>query len=980
MNLKLIALSIIVLCSAASIAQIAPPELEKKIKGKKNLKQIMASVEHYYEQEERQKETYKKTHPALAVEDDEEEFESGLQLWKRWEWWNKDRLKPNGDLEDVQERTLQAWQKVKSKSNAANKIASGTNAAWTFVGPTNMQYQGGLYRGLNKLDRIVFHPTDPNTFYVCAGNGGLWRTTNGGANWNNLNFNFPILSTAGVAIHPTNPNILYVLTGDPKTGVSNSCGIWVTYDGGGNWFKTSFNSNRQSGSYNGFKIIMLPTSTNILLAATYNGLYRSNNSGQTWTAVRNGTFYDVEVDPSNEANIYASGYGSFWKSTDYGATFPSNQSTTVNGATRIEIGVSPANANYVYLLCGPFVATNKFGGVYRSTSKGDANTFSLRTNSPNILCSSSNGVTGDDNDQSGYDLCIDVSKSNPEVLITGGKIIWKSSDGGSSFSNLTLYNEGSYNPAPPANYIHPDIQDIAYNPLNNYLYACTDGGVYRSTNGGFSWTDLTNGIQSATFYHMAAAPFNVNKILGGTQDNGIKYKNGAGDFTHITGADGFDCAFGPSASSYLYCTVNQLALRFDANGNNEQNITPADAGHPGGLIAFFSAIAADPVNNNVVYIAGGGFGIYKSTNGGTSWTNSTTTPIQQSICTCPSNASRVYAGDGGQLIRSDNSGSTWSANLTANAGWNNGSIVDVNVCSGNSSLVYAAIGGYEAGRKVYYSTDAGATWANISGTLPAEVKVNCVVADVNNNAYIGTDVGVFYQGAASTDWTPFFNDLPHLPITDLAINQGSSKIRASTYGGGIWEASLFTTCDADFALPGLIAGEKFYQASNDINATANITGGNQTIVTARAGHEIILADGFTALEQNTFNGVIGSCETSPVYPRQAFMRNNVPAFMSQVHKGNDTTLYPYGYVSVLSVSRTEAAIKVIASQQGGFTIRITNEENEVEFYKASVDMFKGQLQTNVIPMSKLNPGKYFVQLFYEGQLVHVQELIVPPKK
>lgn len=175
------------------------------------------------------------------------------------------------------------------------------------------------------------------------------------------------------------------------------------------------------------------------------------------------------------------------------------------------------------------------------------------------------------------------------------------------------------------------------------------------------------------------------------------------------------------------------------------------------------------------------------------------------------------------------------------------------------------MGGYVENRKVFFSANAGATWQNVSGTLPAEVKVNCVVVDNSNNAYIGTDVGVFFQSATSADWSPYYNELPNVPVTDLAIHHGASKIRASTYGHGIWEADLYTACDADLTFIGDIFGEKFYQVSNDISASTNITGGGGTDVTFRAGHEIILTDGFTVLESNIFNGVLGSCGNQPLF-------------------------------------------------------------------------------------------------------------------
>ncbi|MEO7264332.1 MAG: hypothetical protein ABIW38_05435, partial [Ferruginibacter sp.] len=446
-------------------AQQVPASLKKKIEGKKNLKAIMKDVEAYYEKEEKEK-GIKSGKLKGGTSEGAEEFESGLLHWKRWEYYNQTRLKPNGDLEDVAAKTEAAWKKATLKYET-NAPLSGTDATWTFLGPATMNYQGGFYRGLSRCDRIVFHPTNANIFYVCTNNGGLWRTTDGGLNWSSLSFNFPIQSASGVVINPNNDNNIFVLTGDSKWGNGvgqNSCGLWITYDGGNNWYKSNFVSNSFNNNDAGTKLMMMPGNASILFACTSSGLYRSTDGGINWAVViSSGPIYDIEFDPSNSNRVYVSRNGAVWVSTDGGITFPLAQRSNIAGAQRIEIGVSPANNNYVYLLCGPFgggPGTNTFGGIYRSSTKGAAGSFALRTNMPNILCTTTNGVVANpDGDQSGYDLAIDISKTNAEVLVTGGKTVWGSSDGGTTMTFRTPYNEGGTPVTPPANYIHPDIQD-----------------------------------------------------------------------------------------------------------------------------------------------------------------------------------------------------------------------------------------------------------------------------------------------------------------------------------------------------------------------------------------------------------------------------------------------------------------------------------------------------------------------------------------
>jgi len=967
----------------SSMAQVTPPELQRRIAGKRNLKAIMKEVEKFYEREEEEKQRKAKRNQRVAGAEDEGEFENSLLHWKRWEYFNKTRLKPNGDIEDVTAQTITAWQQVNEKYGNSSRIQDGTDADWNFIGPFNLQFQGGLYRGLCRVDKVVFHPTDPNTIYAGTNNGGLWRTTDGGASWTSMNFYFPILSASGVCINPNNPNNVFVLTGDGNAGgiAQNSCGIWVTNDGGANWVKTSFNSDPLTFIYNGYKLVMTPGFSYIMFAATKNGLYRSTDSGNSWTLVLSGVpltdgsapVYDIEFDPSQPGRVYASSFGRFYLSENFGAAGSFTQQTSIAGATRIEIGVSPNNFNYVYLLCGPYigaVGSNTFQGLYRSTTGGTSNSFVRRANTPNILSWSTAGILyPNDGDQSSYDLAIDVSPFNAELVVTGGKNVWRSTTGGTAMQNLTVFNEDSG----MVKYIHPDVHEISFNPLNGWLYAGTDGGIYRSTDNGISWANITNGIHTTTFYHMGAAPFDVNRILAGAQDNGIKYKSTIGDFTHITGADGFDCSFGPSTASSIYTTVNSSLVKFDINGASQNTIAQITN------CSFFPVIAADPVTNNTVYVAAGVPGVFKSTNGGANWSLVLNQPIQQSICTCPTNSNRVYVTGTNSIYRTDNGGTNWSTNLASNPGFiNSGQITDINVCSSNSSLVYVTMGGYTAGQKVFYSNDAGANWINLSGTLPAAVKVNCVAADQGNNAYIGTDMGVYYQAVSGPDWTPFYNELPRVPVTDLAINQGSSRIRASTYGHGIWETELFTTCEADYILSGVIEGDQFFQASHNITGIGTITGGSSTRVIARAGNEIVLIPGFNVYESNVFRAMLGACESGPVPTARIKSRATdiPPVFMTQADKGDSTTLYRYGTITIDQSIKGKPTIAIHAIQAGDFAIIIGSEDDDKDIIRMSENFDAGKTISKSIDVANFAKGKYYVQLYYNGRLTHIQELLV----
>jgi len=184
------------ICFAAiSQAQI-PEQLARQLTGKKKLGDIMPVVENYY-------------HNHADENNEEDGRESKMMFWARWaEFWSS-KLDANGDFTKYTSRMLQANNDVQQRyhplsgDNPHLNGVTSTHGSWGLVGPTSTTYNSSnaVGRGLGRVDRIVFHPTDVNTIYIGTPCGGLWKTTNGGTNWSNLTKYLPSIETSRLRLH-----------------------------------------------------------------------------------------------------------------------------------------------------------------------------------------------------------------------------------------------------------------------------------------------------------------------------------------------------------------------------------------------------------------------------------------------------------------------------------------------------------------------------------------------------------------------------------------------------------------------------------------------------------------------------------------------------------------------------------------------------------------------------------------------------------
>lgn len=947
----------IILSGALSAQTKVPAMLAQRIAGKDKLHEIMQQVDSFY-----------KTKPSSDNQSIRE-----WKHWKRWEWEMSRYVNDDGKLVNTKKIYSDALlQEEQRRQQQPLTELNESTGQWTSIGPTAFTHVNGLYRGLGRINRIAFDPSNSTYMYAGMPNGGLWRSTNSGVSWAPLSSYGPNLGVSGIVVSHADPNDIYVLTGDGDGGgfITNfgyrsySVGVMKSSNGGSSWTLQT-NGLPPAGQWVGYAMTQSHTNPQVLLIASSNGLYRTDNGGNTWTEVINDFVTDVKFKPGSGLTCYAAGNGWFRYSTNGGLTWSqASFNQTISGSNRIQIGVSPANNNYVYLLCGP-AFNGTFKGVWASSNSGQD--FTIRTTVPNILGSKANGT--DDSDQSGYDLAVAVSSTNINTIFTGGLCVWRSTTGGFTFSFSTLYKDT----ASLSIYIHPDIHDLQVNPANGDLWAATDGGLYRSTDDGLTWVDYSEDIGTAQPYHLAGTDSNPDILYFGSQDNGVKNRlTNTQTWRHIQGADGFDVIVDYNNTSRAWWSVNQSLRRTDNSGSASVciNVDCCTVGCDG--YEWYANLAQHVTNPNTIFV--GYSDVFKSTNSGDTYTNKESSGSWD-IKTCPSNSNRIYAAGSfdysasnpGQLSRSNDLGENWNFLIGGGQGYTRPKITSIGVNPSNSNFVWITFGGTNDTAKVFFSSDAGDNWSNINSAGLPNVPVNCIAVTSTNDVYIGTEIGVYYRPTGG-NWTPYYNGLPRSPVTDLVINELSGKIRASTFGRGIWESPLHANCEVSINFNNTQTGINYYEASSYITSSALITGGNGTNIIYKGGNNVTLLPGFEANTGSEFKAYINGCGLGGIPDANGRLTSGIDYTSYRLPMG-DSAKFPYGTIE-LNPAGTEITYRIY--KVGNYSLQVTDDKGYIV-----QTLSAKQLAAGVHTISFIKPAVsqvLYLQLWYNKDLVHYQEI------
>lgn len=697
----------------------------------------------------------------------------------RWEHFYRQRaypfaVVPPQVLERARRDLLATW------PNPFAPVPAMSATPWQQLGPERI-FDNLVSTG--RLTAIAVHPNDPKTIYVGGAQGGVWKTIDGGANWVPRTDRECSLAMGSIAIDPVDPEIVYAGTGEQHFSGDSyyGCGVLRSGDGGETWVQlgASVFANPDSGRARIARLLIDPSTagspaTTTVLAASDFGLYRSTNGGTTWTLVLAGVATDLVMDPSDPQVWYAARRTiGIDKSTDGGVTWnPANTGFPATNVSRVNLAIGTSSPQTLYASVQNS-SNSQLLGIYR-TDDGAANWTRVNTNGV-ASCGS----------QCWYDMTLAVDPTNADVVYFGGISLFRSQDGGGTFSSIS---------GP----IHVDQHILVFDPSNpNVLYVGNDGGIYKTTSGGSSWETLNTNLSITQFYSgISLHPTNPNIAMGGTQDNGTLGYTGTADWRKFMGADGGYTAIDFNNPSTLYGEFQWNTSGGFSGPRRSDNGGASFILKVNGIITsdralFIPPLVMDPTNSETLYF--GTFRLYKTTDRADSWTaissDLTTGGRISAVAVAESDPDVIYVGTSrGRVQRTTDGGANWSI-ITGAVGPQR-FVKDIAIDPANEDVAYLTVSGFGTGH-VFKTADGGATWQDVSGNLP-DLPVNAVLIEPGtpDNIYIGTDLGAFVSTDAAATWSPFNDGLPLVAVFDLAINSTSGLLMAGTHGRGMFARTV----------------------------------------------------------------------------------------------------------------------------------------------------------------------------------------------
>ncbi len=684
--------------------------------------------------------------------------------------------------------------------------------------------QIGPFRG-GRVSTVAGVASQPNVYYFGATGGGVWKTTDGGANWSPVSDDYFKTGTVGaIAVSESDPNVLYVGMGEEavRGNVSHGDGVYKSTDAGKTWKFVGLGDTRQIG-----RVRVHPKNPDIAYVAALGHLWDSNeergvfktvDGGKSWKKVlfrddKTGAV-DLILDPSNPNQIYAGfwqikrtpwgfdsgGAGSsLYKSADGGDTWTemkANKGLPSGNWGKIGITVSPVNTNRLWAMIEA-----KDGGLYRSDDAGD--NWQRVSDSPQIR------------QRPWYYTRVYADSQNADTVYVMNVGFHKSADGGRTFTTV--------------NVPHSDNHDLWISPLNNQVMINgNDGGANVSIDGGRNWTEQDQA--TAQFYRVALDNDFPYNIYGAQQDNStVKIPSRTADFnineTHwydVGGGESGWIAPHPENSNIVFAgSYGGYLTRYDHRTKQQRNVNvypdnPMGAGAEAMKYRFqwnypilFSPHKTD--GKYPLYAAGNV--LFRSMDEGQSWqaispdltrddkskqvsTGGEITKDNTSVeyyCTIFTVAEStitpgvIWSGsDDGLIHVTRDNGKTWE-NVTPKGMPEWIQINSIEASPSDAGTAYFAATAYKNDDYkpyIFKTTNYGKSWKKIVAGIAADAFTRVVREDPNRKGflYAGTETGMYYSANDGETWQSLRLNLPIVPITDLAVHKREGDLVVATQG------------------------------------------------------------------------------------------------------------------------------------------------------------------------------------------------------
>ncbi len=665
---------------------------------------------------------------------------------------------------------------------------------WISMGPANI---AGRLRGM------ALDPANPATIYAGSAGGGVWKSTNSGRDWRVLDDLLPNLRIGAVAVDPFDPAHVLAGCGEGyvawQGGAAFGRGIYRSDDAGEHWEPLEA-TGRSDFSYV-YDLDFDPHQRDNILACTGAGIFRSVDGGVSWTRVLTRPvipFSAAVVFSKTDAGVvYAALEGAgIFRSEDHGASWsgPLGSGLDVDRYSRIVLAAAPSDGDIVY---AAFTGTDEqCAGMFRSDDRGE---------SWRALGIPRSDFTGETymGGQGRFNSALAVHPSDPGILWAGGIDLYRSTDGGESWKQMSnWYRFQNYS------YVHADNHVILFNPRNpeEILSAC-DGGLFRSTNGGTSFSEMTAGLVTVQFHSGTPHP-RTDLVIGGTIDNGTLTAFDGARWTEVAGGDGGFTAIDPIEPRYMYTELYYLHFMRSTDFGRSFRVSMIGIPRSSGFgtsdpVAFIAPFQMAPWDSRTLFA--GTNRLYRTTDRAASWStisgNLAGDGALTAIGLSASDARTIYVGTSkGRAQATTNGGADWrriDTNLPER--W----VTDIAVHARDARRVVYTVSGFGSGH-VHLSLDGGATWRDISGSgvasLP-DVPANTVLWHPRRDSvlYVGTDVGLFVTTDLGATWRIDNNGIGNVIIADLQLRR-DGVLFAATHGRGMYRSSM-SILDGASAIP-----------------------------------------------------------------------------------------------------------------------------------------------------------------------------------